>query len=128
MTKTTADRPRSFAWDVRCPFCGAAEETRCVTANARPRPVGQEHRQRWDALRDAYRLPRRYVLKDDDARFGLAAGDVLVCEPYWLDPGLKLTVLYREADRFDPSCNVYRREVDKVRGSAGRVDRVWVSA
>lgn len=125
---TTVDRPKSFAEDVTCPFCGAAEDTLCVTADDRVRAPGQEHLQRWDALRAAYRLPRRYVLKDDDPRFGLAAGDVLVCEPYWLDPGLKLTVLYREADGFDPSCNVYRREVDKVQGSAGRVDRLGATA
>jgi len=118
----------SFAQDVRCTFCDAAEDAPCTTSSGRLRAAGREHRQRWDALRAAYRLPRRYVLKDDDPRFGLAAGDVLVCEPYWLDPGLKLTVLYREADGLDPSCNVYRQQVHKVRGAAGRVDRLGATA
>lgn len=57
------------------------------------------------------RAESRWVLLADDERFGLHAGDVLVCVPYWLDPGDKLTVLRRESDGFDPSCNVYRSEV-----------------
>jgi hypothetical protein len=127
MTRETTVRT-SFAWDVPCGFCGAAEGAPCVTAAGRPLRAGPDHADRWARLRLEYSKPRRYVLKGDDPRFGLAAGDVLVCEPYWLAPGLKLTVLYREVDGFYPSCNVYRREVDKVRGSAGRVSQVRVPA
>lgn len=93
-----------------------------MTPSRRVRRPGCEHKQRWESLRAAYRLPRRYVLRGDDERFGLAAGDVLVCEPYWLDPE-KLTVLYRESDGFDPCCNVYRPQVERVRGAAGVVEQ-----
>ena len=55
----------------------------------------------------------RYRLKGDDERMGLKAGDILVCVPYWLDPE-KLTVLYREGDGFDPECNVYRYQVERL--------------
>jgi len=56
----------------------------------------------------------RWELLADDERFGLRAGDVLICVPYWLDPGDKLTVLRRESDGFDPSCNVYRSQVRRA--------------
>lgn len=51
-------------------------------------------------------------LKEDDPRFGLKKGDVLECVPYWLDPSDKWTVLRRVSDGFDPSCNVYRHQVE----------------
>jgi hypothetical protein len=54
-----------------------------------------------------------YRLKDDDPRMGLTAGDVLECEPYWLDPD-KLTVIRRISDDFDPECNVYRTHVETL--------------
>lgn len=50
-------------------------------------------------------------LKADDVQFGLAAGDVLEVEPYWLDPTDKLTVIRRISDGYDPNCNVYRSQV-----------------
>lgn len=55
----------------------------------------------------------RWVLREDDPRFHLSAGDVLLCMPYHLDPGTKLTVVARESDGYDPSCNVYRSQVEK---------------
>lgn len=60
-----------------------------------------------------------WVLKEDDPRFGLKAGDILECQPYWLDPTEKLTVIKRVADGFDPECNVYRSMVTRsaARGS-----------
>lgn len=61
----------------------------------------------------------RWELLADDERFGLRAGDVLVCVPYWLDPACKLTVLRRESDGYDPSCNVYRHEVRALADSPG---------
>lgn len=57
--------------------------------------------------------PERYRLKADDERMGLKAGDILVCVPYWLDPA-KLTVLRRESDGWDPECNVYRHQVERL--------------
>ena len=65
----------------------------------------------WSDHPDASRA-RRYVLREDDPRMGLSAGDVLLCVPYWLDPD-KLTVLGREVDGFDPRCNVYRSQVER---------------
>ncbi|MGN6128648.1 MAG: hypothetical protein ACTHON_18995 [Humibacter sp.] len=56
-----------------------------------------------------------WVLTNDDPRMGLMAGDVLLCVPYWLDPGEKLTVVARQSDGFEPACNVYRSEVTRVR-------------
>ncbi len=100
----------SWALDVGCPRCWQGETQLCRTLAGRLLPVGREHVARWDA------------------RFGLTAGDVLVCEPYWLDPGVKLTVLYREPDGFDPQCNMYRPDVERVRGAAGQVGRASVLA
>lgn len=64
-------------------------------------------------------LAKRWVLLDDDLRMGLHKGDVLLCVPYWLDPD-KLTVIRREADGFDPCCNVYRSQVERAEQS-GRI-------
>jgi hypothetical protein len=108
----------SLALDVACPWCGQPADAVCRTASGKDRPFGQEHRLRWDALHAAYARPRRYVLKKDDEQSGLTAGDVLVCEPYFLDPE-KLTVMFRETDGLDPERNVYRAEVTRVRGVAG---------
>lgn len=77
-----------------------------------------------DAARQAFRRPRRYVLNRDLNRFGLRAGDILVCEPYSLDPGEKGTVRYRESDLLDPGCNVYWCQVTPVDGDAGVVDEL----
>ncbi len=128
MTAKVKTPVRAMVWEMACTWCGAGEDEPCRTPSGQRRPVWNQHADRWDALRAAYRLPRRYTLKDDDPRFGLTAGDVLVCQPYWLDPGMKLTVLYRERDGFDPQCNVYRADVRRVPGSAGRVDRAAVPA
>lgn len=49
---------------------------------------------------------------------GLAAGDILICRPYWLDPGDKLEVLRRESDGFRPSRTLYRHDVEAVTASA----------
>lgn len=53
-------------------------------------------------------------MKDDDTRMGLKKGDVLEVTPYWLDPADKLTVVRRLSDDFDPSCNVYRSQVEVI--------------
>jgi len=58
---------------------------------------------------------RHYRLIDDDPRFGMSSGDVLACVPYDLDPE-KLTVAFRVSDGYDPRCNVYRAQVERVPG------------
>ena len=67
------------------------------------------------------REPRRYVLTRPDPQAGIAAGAIVVCEPYWLDPMVKATVLYRESDRWNPMCNVNWDQVTAIRGAAGAV-------
>lgn len=53
-------------------------------------------------------------LKEDDPNFGLKAGDILEVHPYILDPSDKFTVVRRIHDGFDPSCNVYRSQVERL--------------
>jgi hypothetical protein len=60
-------------------------------------------------------LARHYELIEDDPDFGMVKGDVLACVPYPHD-GDKLTVCFRVADLYDPSCNVYREQVRRVEG------------
>lgn len=54
-----------------------------------------------------------YRLKEDDSRFKLSEGDLLLGVPYWLDPD-KVTILCRITDGFQPDCNQYRRSVEQV--------------
>lgn len=54
-----------------------------------------------------------FRLKADDPRFGLSAGDELVCINYPLDA--KVTVLRRLKDGYDPECNQYMADVEFVR-------------
>lgn len=61
-----------------------------------------------------------YRLKEDDPRFGMSAGDLLLCTPYFLDPGAKGTVITRITDGFNPDCNVYWGQVEKL-----SIDRVF---
>ena len=51
-------------------------------------------------------------MKADDPDFKLQKGDLLEVVPYPLDPSDKFTVIRRVADGFDPSCNVYRSQVE----------------
>lgn len=53
-------------------------------------------------------------LKKDDKSFKLKAGDILEVEPYFLDDG-KYTVIKRLSDGFNPQCNVYKYEVEKIK-------------
>jgi hypothetical protein len=52
-------------------------------------------------------------LKEDDPRFKMKEGDILRVERYWLDPQ-KYTVLERVSDGFDPECNVYASQVERL--------------
>ena len=59
----------------------------------------------------------RYEIREDDERFGLCAGDIVVCErmhPAWAEE--KVRVLYRESDGYQPECSQYRRNVRHVSG------------
>ena len=51
-----------------------------------------------------------WTLINDDPRFNLQSGDVLVCVPYEYDPA-KLIVITRLSDGYRPECTVYRYEV-----------------
>jgi hypothetical protein len=96
---------------VTCPTCRAPQGSRCSTTTTRL-PVPDGHRPRWDRYhRETRERLSRWLLLEDDEQFGLRAGDVLIGRPYWLDPGMKITVEYREGDGFDPSCNQYYRAV-----------------
>jgi hypothetical protein len=91
---------------VTCPTCGARYAEPCATSSGRP--VRQPHTARWEQYRREMReYPSRWLLLDDDERFGLTSGDVLIGRPYWLDPD-KVTVDFRESDGVDPECNQYR--------------------
>jgi hypothetical protein len=58
-----------------------------------------------------------YRLKEDDPRFGLQAGDVLVCEPmHWAWASEKIAVKHRQRDGYDPGCSQYRHQVEYVSG------------
>lgn len=105
-----------------CPYCKAAPGEECTTWSGRPLTSGQAcHVTRWDARRSLYRRPRRYVMRADDPQFQLSEGDVLICEPYWLDPAEKVCVLYRESDGYVPECNQYRHAVKPILGPSGEV-------
>lgn len=58
-----------------------------------------------------------YKLTGDDERFGMSAGDVLLCVPYGLDPG-KLSVICRVTDGYNPECNVYKTQVTRMNDDA----------
>lgn len=58
-------------------------------------------------------------LKEDDTRFKLKAGDLLLVHKYAYDEG-KYTVVCRLSDHFDPECNVYRNQVEYVCRSGRR--------
>lgn len=51
-----------------------------------------------------------FLLKDDDERFKLKAGDILVGSPYQYDPG-KTSIAFRVSDGFRPECNQYNSSI-----------------
>lgn len=59
---------------------------------------------------------KAYMLTEDDERFAMRAGDVLLCIPYLPDP-VKLTVICRISDGYDPECNVYLSQVQPMSDS-----------
>lgn len=52
---------------------------------------------------------------EDITHVGLKKGEVYEAKSYWLDPSSKYTLIGRVPDGYDPSCNVYRSEVEIVR-------------
>lgn len=65
----------------------------------------------------------RYEVLEDDDRWGLSAGDVLIGFPYAHDPGSrtnpdgKVSILWREGDNHRPGCNQYWYNLRRLRGS-----------
>jgi len=59
----------------------------------------------------------RVRLKEDDPRFGMKKGDILLVHAYTLDPYEKWTVVCRESDFYNPQCNVYKCQVEPVHRS-----------
>lgn len=61
--------------------------------------------------------PSRYELLQDDPRFELSKGDILICKPmHWAWANEKVAVIRRESDGFDPGCSQYRSDVRHVSG------------
>jgi hypothetical protein len=61
--------------------------------------------------------PSRYELLNDDPRFGLSKGDILICEPmHWAWAPEKVAVIRRETDGYEPGCSQYRQNVRHVSG------------
>ena len=52
----------------------------------------------------------RVKILADDERLGLKKGEIYTAQRYRLDPHEKITLLAREPDGHDPSCNLYRHE------------------
>lgn len=94
---------------VPCATCQAQRGEKCQTSSGKP-VRGTFHVARFNTYRAAWNgRVMRMVLCVDDERFDLTRGDILLCVAYRYDA--KVTVLRREADDFDPSCNQYNHDV-----------------
>ena len=103
----------AMSLSLRCPHCGAQPGIPCSTPSG-AEPRGGNHVARWEDIRFAVKTREMvYRLKADDGRFGLQAGDELVCVKYPYDA--KVTVLRRLSDGFDPGCNQYLADVEWIR-------------
>lgn len=100
--------------DVRCSWCGAKPGDRCTTPTSVEK--NDVHKYRFERYRSD-RLNRRFIvrIKTDDPRFEIRAGDEFLSQTYWLDPGIKVTLLQRLSDGYNPECNVYYHQADFVR-------------
>ena len=57
----------------------------------------------------------RYELLNDDPRFGLSEGDILLCEEmHWAWADEKVAVVRRESDGYVPGCSQYRHSVKYI--------------
>jgi hypothetical protein len=92
-----------------CPFCGAAPGQPCRTRYGN-QPKESTHAARWNHYRLRVLTEHMiFEMREDDERFGLKKGDVLLCIDYPLDA--KVTVLRRLSDGYDPRCNQYIESV-----------------
>jgi hypothetical protein len=100
----------SFRLSVTCPFCGQAPGAQCLTGTGRMVSV---HRQRQIEISRWWRT-REFVmrLKEDDPRFKLQAGDLLLCVNYPYDD--KVSVIRRLVDGYDPNCSQYTSDVEFI--------------
>jgi hypothetical protein len=53
----------------------------------------------------------RVKILSDDERLGIKKGEIYNAERYRYDPYEKITLLGREPDGYDPSCNQYNTDV-----------------
>lgn len=53
-------------------------------------------------------------VKETDERLGVKKDEVYLAKSYWLDPQSKVTLIRRCPDGYDPSCNLYRHEIEVV--------------
>jgi hypothetical protein len=99
--------PISAVYAIACPYCLRPERERCVTASGKLRTA---HVARWDRANRLWRTREMWhMLRADDSRFGLAAGDIVRTLRYPWDT--KVSVLFRESDGFEPECSQYLRDV-----------------
>lgn len=101
--------PISPVYAIHCPHCLRAERQKCLTETGKPRKY-VAHVARWDLAMHLIRNREMWhMLRADDSRFGLAAGDIIRTLDYpW---GAKVSVLFRESDGFEPGCNQYLGDV-----------------
>lgn len=101
-----------------CRHCGAISGEPCRTPSGKPprftRYGYQGHGIHVDRA-ETYISARRnrqmwFMIVDGDPRFGLEPGDIVRCVKYPYDS--KVTVLFREEDCYDPSCNQYMTDVE----------------
>ena len=72
------------------------------------------------ATLNAYSL---FYLKEDDERFKLKEGDILLGCPYQYDNG-KTSIAFRISDGYRPECNQYNSSIRPL--TAGELERaVW---
>lgn len=89
---------------VVCPHCQAGKGEACHTSGGEQAP--SSHAARWDHAKKRFRTEEMvFELREDDPRFNLSKGDLLMCVDYPLDA--KVTVLRRLSDGYDPGCNQY---------------------
>lgn len=101
--------PQSRVLSVPCPLCHVTSGEVCVKTTS-GEPARTVHAVRIDEANWMFRTRQMwFVLRDDDPRFDLKAGDILRCVNYPYDA--KVSVLFREWDGFDPDCNQYDSDV-----------------
>lgn len=113
MTDTAHDlvilEPISIVYAIACPYCLRPERAKCVAASGKVRTYGA-HVARWDRANHLYRTREMWhMLRSDDSRFGLSAGDIVRTLNYPWDA--KVSVLFRESDGYEPECNQYMSNV-----------------